>query len=246
MLRFRQALWSGLLLGLVFLAGGCQAAAPSSATSTPAVEASSIPTHTATVTPGPTATPQPTATPSPAVAPSRALISQVRLTLDDLPEGYFDQTETFQGKVDELWRVQADIAAEYAYIHGGVLTTIYGKSYWLTDPEEIAAVQRRLDHPSTVLNIVGPKLVGNLTVRSSKAQPSPIGDQGVYIAIQVMRRDLPMTFEIYAFRRGAIFIVLQRLKIDEEALETKLDLEVLEDLARLLDRRAQEVQGLSP
>ena len=246
MLHFQQALWSGFLLGLAFLASGCQAAAPSSATSTPAVEASSIPTRTATVTPRPTATPQPTATPSPAVAPSRALINQVRLTLDDLPEGYFDQTEAFQGKVDELWRVQADIATEYAYVHGGVLTTIYGKSYWLTDPQEIAAIQRRLDHPDTVLRTIGPKLVGDLTARSSKAQPSPMGDQGVYITIRVMRRDLPMTFEIYAFRRGAIFIVLQRLKIDEEALGTKLDLEVLEDLARLLDRRAQEVQGMLP
>ena len=148
--------------------------------------------------------------------------------------------------MDKLWHVKADITAEYAYVHGGVLTTIYGKSYWLTDPREIAALQSQLDHPNTVLRAIGPKLVGDLPVRSSDVQPSPIGDQGVYITIQVMRRDLPMTFEVYAFRRGAIFIALHRLKIDEEALETNLPMEALEDLARLLDRRAQEVQGLLP
>jgi len=128
-----------------------------------------------------------------------------------------------------------------------------GQTSWFNSTATAAAAQILLSKPDTVREFVLQGMLNdpNFAVQSSHAQPGTVGDQSVYVTIQGKDTEsgLPLDVQTYVFIRGRVFVLVLRMGVDFQSLGLNITPEndiALEELAYLLDLRAQEVQGLLP
>lgn len=147
---------------------------------------------------------------------------------------------------------EAEATVRYAFFNADIPTFLYGKTAWFSSTTAATAAQTLLNKPDTMRDIIFQSIINdpNFVVQSSHAQPGTVGDRSVYVTIRGRDTESGMSLNVqtYAFIRGRVLVVISRLTIDFEAMGLNApenDI-ALEDLARLLDLRAQQAQGMLP
>lgn len=187
-------------------------------------------TPTPTTTPTPTVTPTPTQTLTPTPTPTPDL-SSVRLTVDDLPDGYGELPDSALVGLAENTGAPLDVANTSGFINSTNGTSVFSIVANIP-PEEVESVDFLIDS-----GLLSTLLVAQTeTIREAEPIEIDIGDNSSGATNAIAQDDVPLAVDSVFFRQGNVFVLLFVTYRDG----TQPPVAIVE-LAELLQERAAEV-----
>ena len=217
-----------VLVGFIAVfTSGCGAISGLFATETPTPTNTPLPTSTPTSTP----TPVPTDTPTPAVLPILEL-SEIRLSLEDLPSGFIViNPEDFGFSAELLSEEDFQVAGVFAFLELVNTQIVIGFTVDVPTPLEMIGFDLGLQQPGFLVDaFIGGLEGADILEQEALPELNDVGDSSAGVTILVDFDGIEMRFTMIVFRRGsaAAFLLLMHPDgtdptVDIEKLANKLD-----------------------
>jgi hypothetical protein len=194
----------------------------------------STPTHTAT----PTLTPTPTSTNTPTITPTvQSDLSQVTLTLDDLPSGFEIVPTEDCGIPEEALDIDGIESESFCFLEAKHFEIILGMTALLSTRLMQAEFDARVRQPEGREAIIEGMGEG-FEILEQKDLPAQqdIGDASTGFTLLIDGGDVPTRMDMMFFRRGEVGVIICIVYINRESPIITID-----EVAHKLDARIIQV-----